>query len=1591
MTNEQLAYLAAAGLLVGAGAYGISKTSSAQYRPRGTLFLTDGKGNVMAGSAGDALGSEATSPYYFPGGGVFEEEGVDRRPTKEELEEGVRREALEELGYAIKNYRQLKDEPINLDMPEWWKERQRRKRNIEYKGLAEYYGAAEVDKEDRSLYNIEGDAFKGGWTPIDEVASALEKADPNTSYGPANLEQARLLRAIQQKTASESIRSQEDIYEELLPSLPKGTHHVSGGLPDARGISDVDIYYPTKDHKDLLSVMPKGTSVLKSNDSKTMYSIPGYGREVNLYATLDPQKEESIHHRATMLALAEKYPELAERAFKIKAGGKGSEPAWAEVLGLEGDPYDVMANTESVMAHANKVAPKLLLKKAIQDKTAAKGTATKRDPKKWSAAKSRAKAKMGGKWSARAAQLAVKYYKDSGGSYSGKKPTKENNNLKKWTKEEWGYRPGSKAEKDSKKSPSSGTKGRYLPKKKWQSLSKSEQKATDAKKRKAISEGKGIVANTAKAKYDSKKDYTKSASSQDSGYTPAQLALAASIAGGLGYLGHRAYQSQEPIEESNYPSREPIEESSYLPYAGAAGLLAAGILGRNKLKGLLGKTTAIPKPKPTAAPKPKPTAAPTASSADDLVDAHFLTIQSPRSDSGRILTVDEIGDWSARALKERTVLTPEQIRNSIKNSSSIGGGGISRVGGEIPIRVRNPEVKWVDPLVNDSGKLDDVVQGVNHVVPYRISGVPRSVAEDILNTRGVSARNRKIEDAIKNSPEAQIIREAATYGGLPHIRLVKETQPIIKLAESTLATDSPVHYRGVGYKTAEQRSGWSPAQYAGTAAAAAAAAYGGYRAYQGYNKPVQSKQESSYLPYVAGAGLLAAGILGRGAIAKGFKNLKGRAPTFGIPKPAPLPAHIPPAKLEQYRKMKALQSSDIPTESAAALKYTKLFEKKYPGIEKFAFYKLAMSIKSKQYPEGVSPRFQGYISQKRTKLTTPITDLPQPPPPANDSEKTRNELLVIKMHMEEGKLPESLMILADREPEKIFYIACEKLGIDPKKEKASAIKEDFNKIAFDLKYIFKRPRPWSLSDYHGVNLNVTVPESADTPSYPSGHAMMGYGLAEFYKTHYPEYSKQWDGIADIIQHSRLQAGVHFPSDNEYSKRIVDEVSSREKVSIFFGEEAVLGGIVGAALAGEGNRALGSAAGAGVTSALGFALTPYVTQPLIREVARPDIRKRLEDIDKDKNMGLYEAIRDKGKATLEVATGGIDPKVTGKDLTRGVVNAYARSLPITMTAAALTGLGIRYKDDIMDALNFSEKTASKDNLYKEARIIPQAVRAGLQRARGYAGSQYAKARGALLPEDNYVSLVNPYLSGGFFGAVSGGMTAENNKLEAMLGGAATGALLNRAVGVRAGNIAGAKLQGLRRSILGGVQNLKSTGTGAVEAAATKKPGFFGRVADKVNPKKVVADTASSAATSVKDTGLTGIEKLLTRIDPATTGAAGSLAAKAGVGALVTIPGAQLAGHLISGDSRMNKLSSYSSSEDHSESRRKERAAHIPKKRLDSLRKAIEDKQSKIPKGTHHVRMDNATAVIKDVGDKHVLATVLGPNMKAPGKNLQSKLL
>lgn len=108
--------------------------------------------------------------------------------------------------------------------------------------------------------------------------------------------------------------------------------------------------------------------------------------------------------------------------------------------------------------------------------------------KLWEKSKAEAKAKMGGKHSARAMQLAGKIYKDKGGSYSGPK-TEAQKSLSTWTEQKWKTKSGK---------PSSETGERYLPEKAIKALTPSEYAATTKAKREGSRKGQQFVSQPKK-------------------------------------------------------------------------------------------------------------------------------------------------------------------------------------------------------------------------------------------------------------------------------------------------------------------------------------------------------------------------------------------------------------------------------------------------------------------------------------------------------------------------------------------------------------------------------------------------------------------------------------------------------------------------------------------------------------------------------------------------------------------------------------------------------------------------------------------------------------------------------------------------------------------------------------------------------------------------------------------------------------------------------------------------------------------------------------------------------------------------------------
>jgi hypothetical protein len=116
------------------------------------------------------------------------------------------------------------------------------------------------------------------------------------------------------------------------------------------------------------------------------------------------------------------------------------------------------------------------------------------DPKLWERAKKKAIKKLGGRFSARAMQLAGKIYRDEGGKYCGKR-TKRQKSLSKWTAEDWRTVTGEKACRTTKSG--SIRCDRYLPAEAWKKLTKAQVAET---RRRKVSSRRQFVSNAPAAK-----------------------------------------------------------------------------------------------------------------------------------------------------------------------------------------------------------------------------------------------------------------------------------------------------------------------------------------------------------------------------------------------------------------------------------------------------------------------------------------------------------------------------------------------------------------------------------------------------------------------------------------------------------------------------------------------------------------------------------------------------------------------------------------------------------------------------------------------------------------------------------------------------------------------------------------------------------------------------------------------------------------------------------------------------------------------------------------------------------------------------------
>ena len=171
--------------------------------------------------------------------------------------------------------------------------------------------------------------------------------------------------------------------------------------------------------------------------------------------------------------------------------------------------------------------------------------------------------------------------------------------------------------------------------------------------------------------------------------------------------------------------------------------------------------------------------------------------------------------------------------------------------------------------------------------------------------------------------------------------------------------------------------------------------------------------------------------------------------------------------------------------------------------------------------------------KRQTPLITIDWDSIIPDPPSNTSDVTKKDLKEVE-ELSRGVSYEEFdfIMLVDDDTANLFKSYAKKTGLDYPSELIDGVMHDIDMVILNLKYKFRRPRPFQVAPHLGYVITVIQTNTHQTPSYPSGHQAQGSIIAEVMSSLYPEHKAEWDKLASLVGKARVMQGVHYSGDNE---------------------------------------------------------------------------------------------------------------------------------------------------------------------------------------------------------------------------------------------------------------------------------------------------------------------------------------------------------------------------------------------------------------------------------------------------------------------------
>jgi|TARA_B110000037_G_C17094874_1_gene495578 hypothetical protein len=174
-----------------------------------------------------------------------------------------------------------------------------------------------------------------------------------------------------------------------------------------------------------------------------------------------------------------------------------------------------------------------------------------------------------------------------------------------------------------------------------------------------------------------------------------------------------------------------------------------------------------------------------------------------------------------------------------------------------------------------------------------------------------------------------------------------------------------------------------------------------------------------------------------------------------------------------------------------------------------------------------------------------LDEMDVPPPPANDSDTTLKEIKdMVNNRNTLSPFKKKAYELTDQDPAYFIKDYMDDYGLVYNEKTIKDLMQSVKHVGRHFKNKFERPRPRQIAEALELNLRPFITDTTASPSYPSNHSIQGQVVGLYYAKQYPDHAEGIISNARISGQGRIDAGVHYPSDDAASLKIAEEVMKK---------------------------------------------------------------------------------------------------------------------------------------------------------------------------------------------------------------------------------------------------------------------------------------------------------------------------------------------------------------------------------------------------------------------------------------------------------------